>query len=114
MIKISVLYPNNENAKFDMAYYCQTHMPLVQRLMGPAIKGMSVDQGMGGFPPGSPAPYIAAGHLLSDSLDAFMAAFEPHSQEIMGDIRQLHEPAADHSNQRSQAPGIKGRCVTFL
>lgn len=86
MIKISVLYPNNENAKFDMAYYCQTHMPLVQRLMGPAIKGMSVDQGMGGFPPGSPAPYIAAGHLLSDSLDAFMAAFEPHSQEIMGDI----------------------------
>lgn len=51
MIKISVLYPNHEGAKFDMAYYCQTHMPLVQRLLGPAMKGMSVDQGMGGFPP---------------------------------------------------------------
>lgn len=86
MIKISVLYPNHEGAKFDMAYYCQTHMPLVQRLLGPAMKGMSVDQGMGGFPPGSPAPYIAGGHLLFDSLNAFQTAFEPHAQAIMGDI----------------------------
>jgi uncharacterized protein (TIGR02118 family) len=86
MIKISVLYPNNEGAKFDMAYYCQTHMPLVQRLLGPAIKGMSVDEGMGGFPPGSPAPYIAAGHLLSESLEAFQTAFAPHAEAIMGDI----------------------------
>ncbi len=86
MIKISVFYPNKEGAKFDIAYYCQTHMPLVQRLVGPVIKGMSVDQGMGGFPPGSPAPYIAAGHLLFDSLDEFQTAFATHSQEIMGDI----------------------------
>jgi uncharacterized protein (TIGR02118 family) len=38
MIKISVLYPNNEGAKFDMAYYCQTHIPLVKRLLGAAVR----------------------------------------------------------------------------
>ena len=54
MIKISVLYPNNEGAKFDMAYYCQTHMPLVKRLLSSAVKGMAVDQGIGGFGPGTP------------------------------------------------------------
>ncbi len=86
MIKISVLYPNNEGAKFDMAYYCQTHMPLVKRLLGAAVKDMAVDQGIGGFGPGTSAPYIAVGHLFFDSVEAFQTAFEPHAQAIMGDI----------------------------
>jgi hypothetical protein len=30
MIKVSVLYPNNEGSKFDMSYYCNTHIPMVQ------------------------------------------------------------------------------------
>ncbi|HXP80491.1 MAG TPA: EthD family reductase [Verrucomicrobiae bacterium] len=86
MIKISVLYPNSNGAKFDMAYYCQNHMPLVKRLLGPAVKGMAVDQGIGGVAPGSSAPYVAVGHLLFDSVEAFQTAFEPHAQAIMGDI----------------------------
>ncbi len=86
MIKISVLYPNTEGAKFDMAYYCQTHMPLVKRLLSPAIKNMAVDQGIGGFGPGSSAPFVAAGHLFFDSVEAFQTAFTPYMQEIMGDI----------------------------
>jgi uncharacterized protein (TIGR02118 family) len=47
---------------------------------------MAVDQGIGGFGPGSPAPYLAVGHLMFDSVEAFQTAFEPHAQEIMGDI----------------------------
>jgi uncharacterized protein (TIGR02118 family) len=86
VIKISVFYPNGEGAKFDMAYYCSSHMPMVNRLLAPAIKGMSVDQGIGGFGPGSLAPFIAAGHLTFDSVEAFQAAFAPHAEEIMGDI----------------------------
>jgi uncharacterized protein (TIGR02118 family) len=35
---------------------------------------------------GSIAPYIATGHLLFDSLQAFQASFASHAQEIMGDI----------------------------
>ena len=86
MIKVSVLYPNNEGAKFDMSYYCASHMPMVNRLLGSAVKGMSVDHGIGGFGPGSSAPFVAVGHLMFDSVESFQAAFTPHAQEIMGDI----------------------------
>ncbi len=30
MIKVSVFYPNQEGSKFDMAYYCASHMPMVR------------------------------------------------------------------------------------
>jgi uncharacterized protein (TIGR02118 family) len=86
VIKISVFYTNSDTAKFDVEYYCQTHMPLVQRLLGPALKGMSVDHGIAGLGAGSPAPFVAAGHLLFDSVEDFQRAFGPHAQEIMSDI----------------------------
>jgi uncharacterized protein (TIGR02118 family) len=86
MIKVSVLYPNREGGKFDMAYYCNTHMPLVRRLLSPAIKGIAVEQGIAGMGPGSPAPFVAMGHLLFDSLEIFQTSFDPHAQAIMGDI----------------------------
>jgi len=86
MVKITVLYPNTAGAKFDMEYYCQKHMGLVKRLLGPAVKGISVDQGISGQAPGSPAPFIAVGQVLFDSLEAFQAALGPHAQTIMGDI----------------------------
>ena len=36
--------------------------------------------------PGVPAPYIAMGHLLFDSVEAFQASFGPHADAILGDI----------------------------
>ena len=86
MIKISVLYPNQTGKKFDIDYYCNTHMPLVERLLSPTIKGVGVEYGIGGMEPGSAAPFLAAGHLLFDSVEAFGAAFAPHAAEITGDI----------------------------
>ena len=86
MIKITVLYPNGEGNTFDMSYYCNTHIPLVQRLVGPALKGVSVDQGMAGGEPGSPPLYVAVCHLLFESVEVFQAAFGPHDEAIMGDI----------------------------
>jgi hypothetical protein len=31
MIKVSVLYPNTAGCKFDMNYYLNQHMPMVQQ-----------------------------------------------------------------------------------
>jgi uncharacterized protein (TIGR02118 family) len=86
MIKVSVLYPNGPGKRFDIDYYCNKHMPMVREKLGAACKGMAVERGVGGGAPGSPAPYLAMGHLLFDSLEAFRSAFGPHAAAIMGDI----------------------------
>jgi uncharacterized protein (TIGR02118 family) len=86
MIKVSVLYPNKPGAKFDMKYYCEKHMPMVQAKLGAACKSVAVEQGVAGGAPGAPAAFIAMGHLYCDSVEVFQTAFGPHAKEIMGDI----------------------------
>jgi len=86
MIKVSVLYPNEEGKSFDMGYYCDKHIPMVKEKLGAACKSVAVEQGMAGGQPGSPPTYIAMGHLYFDSVEAFQGAFGPHAKEIMGDI----------------------------
>jgi len=66
--------------------YCNNHIPLVREKLGSALKGASVEQGIGGAVPGSKATYVAMGHLLFESVDAFQAAFGPRAQAIMADI----------------------------
>lgn len=86
MVKVSVLYPYTADCKFDMNYYLTRHMPMVREKLGPACKNMAVEEGIAGGAPGSPATYVAMGHLYFDSADAFQAAFGPHAPEILGDI----------------------------
>lgn len=86
MIKVSVLYPNRESTKFDMTYYLNRHIPIVRQLLGSALKGVSVEQGISGEEPQSPAPYVTTCHLLFDSVQAYQASFGPHAQEIIEDI----------------------------
>ncbi len=84
MIKVSVFYPNEEGTKFDMIYYCNKHIPMCQEKLG--CTQVAVEQGLAGAAPGTPAPYVAMGHLYFDTLEALQAAFEKHAAEIMGDI----------------------------
>ena len=86
MIKVSVMYPNTSDARFDMTYYLDRHMPMVRDLMGGVLKGINVEQGLAGGQPGAPAPYVALGHLFFESVDAFQAAFAQHSGAILADI----------------------------
>ena len=86
MIKVSVMYPNKEDSTFDMTYYCETHIPMVRQKLGAALRGVAVERGIGGEEPGSPAPYLALGHLLFESMEAFQTAFGPHAQEFEADI----------------------------
>ena len=86
MIKVSVLYPQRAGKKFDMDYYCDSHVPLVQRTLRPALKGIEVDKGLAGGTPGSSPSYVAIGHLLFDSVAAFEGAFGPNADAILSDI----------------------------
>ncbi len=87
MITVTVLYPNKEGAKFDMSYYLGKHIPMVKKLLGPALKGVVVEQGIGGGAPGTKAAYSVVCHLRFDSVDAFQAAFGPHAASVQADVR---------------------------
>jgi uncharacterized protein (TIGR02118 family) len=86
MIKVSVLYPNTAGSRFDLPYYLDTHIAMVRQKLGAALKGVSVEEGLGGVQPGSPPAYVVMGHLLFDSVEAFQQSFGPHSEAIVGDI----------------------------
>jgi uncharacterized protein (TIGR02118 family) len=54
-------------------------------------------EGLGGLPTalsvlagvrkaGSPAPYLALGHLYFESVDAFQKAWAPHAAQIVADV----------------------------
>jgi uncharacterized protein (TIGR02118 family) len=86
MITVNVLYPNQDGAKFDMNYYLTSHIPMVKRLMGSALKGVVVEQGLGGGAPGAKAEYSTLCHLRFDSVEAFQEAFGPHAGKIQEDI----------------------------
>ena len=86
MIKVSVLYPSGVGKTFDMDYYLNRHVPVVLERLGQACKGVAVEEGLGGITPGLPPTYSAMGHLYFDSVEAFQTAFDPHADELMGDI----------------------------
>jgi uncharacterized protein (TIGR02118 family) len=86
MIKVSVMYPNKEGARFDHQYYRDKHMPLVKARLGDACKYYTIDKGLAGGAPGDPATYVGMCHIFSDSVEAFQKGFGPHAREIMGDI----------------------------
>jgi len=86
MTKVSVLYPNGANTKFDMNYYLAKHIPMVKQKLGSACKEVAVEEGLAGGVPGAAATYVAMAQLAFDSINAFQAAFGPHAEAIMGDI----------------------------
>ena len=84
MIKVAVFYPQSK--KFDWDYYLTRHTPMVQRLMGPALRKVEIEKGIGGGAPGTAATYQTVCTLHFDSVESFQTAFGPHAGEIMGDI----------------------------
>jgi uncharacterized protein (TIGR02118 family) len=86
MIKVTVLYPNAPDARFDMKYYVTHHMPMVRDKCGPECRSIAAESGLTGGEPGAQAPYIAVGHLTFDSVAAFQKTFGPNAAEIRADI----------------------------
>jgi uncharacterized protein (TIGR02118 family) len=86
MIKVSVFYPNDPGATFDMEYYRDRHMPMVQDRLGVACKGIAVEHGIAGATPGSRPQFIAMGHIYFDSLEEFQTSFGQHVKEFVADV----------------------------
>ena len=85
MVRVSVLYPNN--GAFDMDYYLSKHMALVHKLLDPlGLVRTEVDQGIGTADPNAPAPYVAIGHLVFDSLKNMQKALQEHDPALAADV----------------------------
>lgn len=78
MIRLSVLYPATEGARFDHGYYRDKHVPLATKAWNPAR--VEIDKGVNG-------PYVAAVHFMFESNDALQAAFgSDQTAAIMADV----------------------------
>jgi uncharacterized protein (TIGR02118 family) len=86
MIKVSVMYPNTPGARFDHQYYRDKHMPLLKQRMGAKCQYYTIDKGLAGRVPGTPATYVGMCHIFCDSVEDYQSGFGPHSAEIRGDI----------------------------
>jgi uncharacterized protein (TIGR02118 family) len=82
-------------SRFDMAYYVEKHMPMSIRLLSPhpGFRGVSVEKGVAGAPPGSAPAYVAMCHFTFESVETFMDAFLPHAATLEGDIPKYTDVA---------------------
>lgn len=87
MIKVSVMYPNTKNVQFDAEYYKNTHLPMVSKAVGSALKDLELDLGIASRVPGEPAPYVAIAHLKFDSIETFQESFGPHAKTFADDVK---------------------------
>ena len=89
MIKASFFYPNKDGAKFDHQYFQETHIgKLVKDRWSPmGMKEFGAEKGLGGGTPGSPAPYVATGYVVFETVEEFGKAMEAHGAEIVADIK---------------------------
>jgi len=102
MVSISILYPKHEGSWFDDDYYFNRHMPMAIERLGKALRGVTVEHGLGGVTPGSPPSYSAICNLFFDSIEAFLDAFMPHANFLQGDIPNYTsiEPIIQYSEVR--------------
>ena len=78
MFRVSVLYPKSEGSTFDMDYYRNKHVALVNRVIGP--ERFEVDRAVDG-------PFMAVGHLYFASQEALQAGMgSPDVGEAMADV----------------------------
>jgi uncharacterized protein (TIGR02118 family) len=85
MIKVSVMYPNEPGARFDLEYYQNKHIPLIRELLGSACTAVTLDKGISGRP-GEPPIYSVICDIYSESLAIFLEAFRGQVETLDADV----------------------------
>lgn len=86
MIRVSVIYPRSENAKFDLDYYLEKHVPLVKEAYNPyGLLEAQVDQGVS-LSSKHPSDNILVCYLLFKDLDSVKQAFKNAGATVMKDV----------------------------
>jgi uncharacterized protein (TIGR02118 family) len=78
MFKLSVLYPSSEGSTFDMDYYREKHLAIVNRVLKP--ERAEIDKSVDG-------PFMAIGHFYFATQEALQAGLGgPDVGEAMADV----------------------------
>jgi uncharacterized protein (TIGR02118 family) len=86
MIKVSILYPNEEGKTFDMDYYEKTHMPMMASIIGKNLKFYEIDKGVAGRTPADKIPFVAIGYFYCYKLTEYNEAIAKNRTAIVNDI----------------------------
>jgi uncharacterized protein (TIGR02118 family) len=87
MIRVSVVYNNQDNAHFDSEYCLNHHMPLVEKLYTEfGLLGWDFDQGVSLSSKHPPAA-LAIANIYFDSIESVKAAFKNKGAEVMADTK---------------------------
>jgi uncharacterized protein (TIGR02118 family) len=86
MLTVLAIYPTTPSGRFDMDYYINQHMSMLIKLAGPLLVSATVDQGLAGLTPGSPAPNCVIARLVFESQETLDAFFAQHAPTLMADI----------------------------
>jgi uncharacterized protein (TIGR02118 family) len=87
MICVSALYPAAGESRFDHTYYLDKHIPLLHRLLTPhGLQKVEVDEGLGGFAPGSAPNYKIICRMYFDTIENFQAGVNTVGGEIFADV----------------------------
>lgn len=86
MVRIGIMYPNQEGARFDFDYYRQKHMELVRKNLKPyGLIKTEVDRGISGGGD-QPAPYLCIGYLYFESKKGYDKGMAEVGRTLRGDI----------------------------
>ena len=86
-ITITVLYPNTQGSRFDVDYFVNTHIPLVEEHWGgKGLTSVKLLKGVATADPATPPPYQVITVLGFESLQAFQAAARDSGAAVLGDV----------------------------
>lgn len=86
MIKLTVMYPNSADLKFDKDYYVNQHGQLLRDLLGDTILSSDINFGIAGASPEQPAPYAVIANLTFESIESFQQSFGTNAEKILADL----------------------------
>lgn len=82
--RLSAIYPKTADSTFDMDYYMDSHIPLVEELFQPL--SVEVNVGVAGAAEGSEPPYAVMTDITFATLEDLQNAVATHGEEVIGDI----------------------------
>ena len=87
MIRLTVSYRNEPDKKFDWDYFTGPHTELLHReLDHRGMVRVEIDKGISAADPSAPAPFIAAAHLIFNTVEDVHTAFIAAGRPVMGDV----------------------------